>query len=416
LPLEDESVDLIVTSPPYFALRSYRDDGEHYDGQLGSEDSPQEFVDNLVDCVREWVRVLKPSGSMFVNLGDKMAGSGGHNNSNIGASKDRAPSRYNKESGGVRAKSRLLLPHRFAIACIDQLGLIVRMDMVWSKPNGLPESVTDRVRASHEYWFHITREPRYFSGVDEIREPTKQTHTPEEYAALLGEAWHDHEDNEHRGNRVATVANNPLGRLPGSVWTVPTEPLLVPDEVREARGLPDHFAAFPQEWPRKLISGWSPIGICTECEQPRVAVTEVLEGETTKRRIVSHAESKRWVAEFRRRVLAWGVTRQDINTATGTSDMYSHWTTKGEQPRIPSPEQWVLIDPLFGESSVMRPVWPDWFLELIYRLEDVPLRQRRPRDADGVEQYSFRQDFNPTQQTISGYKCACPSHRLLPRS
>jgi site-specific DNA-methyltransferase (cytosine-N4-specific) len=52
LPLEDESVDLIVTSPPYFALRSYRDDGEHYDGQLGSEDSPQEFVDNLVDCVR----------------------------------------------------------------------------------------------------------------------------------------------------------------------------------------------------------------------------------------------------------------------------------------------------------------------------------------------------------------------------
>ncbi len=76
LPFEDGSVDLIVTSPPYFALRSYRDDGEHYGGQIGSEDTPDLFLDALDECMVEWGRVLKPSGSVWINLGDKYAGSG----------------------------------------------------------------------------------------------------------------------------------------------------------------------------------------------------------------------------------------------------------------------------------------------------------------------------------------------------
>jgi DNA modification methylase len=71
LPLPDGSVDLIVTSPPYFGLRSYTDGGKHYDGQIGSERTPREYVANLLDCTREWMRVLKPEGSIFVNLGDK---------------------------------------------------------------------------------------------------------------------------------------------------------------------------------------------------------------------------------------------------------------------------------------------------------------------------------------------------------
>ena len=76
LPLPDESVDLIVTSPPYFGLRSYTDGGEHYAGQIGSEATPREFLEALWRCTREWMRVLKPSGSLFVNLGDKYAGGG----------------------------------------------------------------------------------------------------------------------------------------------------------------------------------------------------------------------------------------------------------------------------------------------------------------------------------------------------
>jgi DNA modification methylase len=73
LPLADDSVDLIVTSPPYFALRSYTDSGVHYRGQIGSEPTPAEFIASLLEVTRECVRVLKPSGSLFVNLGDKYA-------------------------------------------------------------------------------------------------------------------------------------------------------------------------------------------------------------------------------------------------------------------------------------------------------------------------------------------------------
>src|SRR5215472_9895635 len=77
LPLPDGSVDLIVTSPPYFGLRSYTDGGQHYAGQIGSEATPAEWVAALVECTREWVRVLKAEGSLFVNLGDKYAGNDG---------------------------------------------------------------------------------------------------------------------------------------------------------------------------------------------------------------------------------------------------------------------------------------------------------------------------------------------------
>jgi DNA modification methylase len=83
LPLADETVDLIVTSPPYFALRSYRDGDEHYDGQIGSEATPQAFLEALWAVLEECWRVLKPEGSCWVNLGDKRAGSGGHNNAGI---------------------------------------------------------------------------------------------------------------------------------------------------------------------------------------------------------------------------------------------------------------------------------------------------------------------------------------------
>ena len=262
LPVADDSVDLVVTSPPYFALRSYRDDGEHYDGQIGSEATPAEFLDALWAVTAECVRVLKPSGSLWVNLGDKYAGSGGHNNAGVGGT-GRGPTTYTKASGHARPKSLLGLPWRYAIGCIDDLGLILRAEVVWSKPNGLPESVTDRVRRSHEQWFHFTLEPRYFSALDEIRDPHK---TPGGMGwAADGKGKHYSEVDTRKGSNrgtntistqgggMTTFGGHPLGKLPGSVWSIPSEPLKVPDEL----GV-DHFAAFPQEWPRRLILGWCP--------------------------------------------------------------------------------------------------------------------------------------------------------------
>jgi DNA modification methylase len=295
LPLHDASVDLIVTSPPYFALRSYQDGGEHYAGQIGSEATPAEFLEALWACTTEWMRVLKPAGSMWVNLGDKYSQRvalrrSSHQDGLFPGRPELAKDWKRDRAAGlarmpyenvthpstgqyVPEKSLMGLPWRYALGCIDHLGLILRAELVWSKPNGLPESVTDRVRRSHEQWFHLVKQPRYYSAVDEIREAYDAGTTaryrngykqdPSDVARIgKGYDWSDAGPGQ--------LQTNPLGKLPGSVWEIPTEPLTVPDHL----GV-DHFAAFPTEWPRRLILGWSPPGICVQCEQGRRPVADV---------------------------------------------------------------------------------------------------------------------------------------------
>lgn len=198
--LENKSVDLVITSPPYFNLRGYTDNGEVYDGQIGNEPTPEQYVNSLLDVMSECVRVLKDEGSIWVNLGDK----------------------YNK-------KSLLGLPWRFALRCTDELKLILRAEIIWEKPAPIPETVQDRVRRTHETWFHFVKKPKYYYNVAH---------------RILPHQLH-------------------LSRVPGSVWTVGFEPLRVPEELNT-----QHFAAFPSEFPRRIILGWSPPGICSMCSQP----------------------------------------------------------------------------------------------------------------------------------------------------
>lgn len=289
LPLADESVDLIVTSPPYWAQRSYRDGGEHYDGQLGSEPSAREFLEALWVVTAECWRVLKPTGSMWVNLGDKRSGSSAPGTTTGLTSLQGTPQQrrvsgrgagvQGERSGGLaaypqagfgRPKSKMLLPHRYAIGCEDGaadpdgIGWIVRQDQVWWKANGLPESARDRTRDAHEYWFHLTKEPNYFAGVDHIRQPHAEG-TAARYAAGYGDrSAYDAERPSVGYSLGGDWTTNPLGAIPPSVWKMATEPLVVPSELEV-----DHFAAFPTEWPRRLILGWSPSGICTVCASPR---------------------------------------------------------------------------------------------------------------------------------------------------
>lgn len=219
LPLPRASVDLVVTSPPYFGLRSYHDGGEHYDGQIGEELTIAEFVDSLIQVTAECARVLKPTGSIWVNLGDKYSrGSrpAGQPQQSVHKGRPRnLVARKGRDNWDrIPGKSLLGVPWRYAIRCIDDLGLILRAEVVWSKPNGLPESVNDRVRRSHETWFHFTRKPYYFASTEAVRS------------------------------------------LPSSsVWDVATEPLQVPADIGVA-----HFAAFPTELPRRIIQGWCPEG------------------------------------------------------------------------------------------------------------------------------------------------------------
>lgn len=267
LPLADDSVDLIVTSPPYFALRSYQDGGEHYAGQIGSETTPTEFLEALLDVTRECVRVLKSTGSLWVNLGDKYSGAQAQNigGASRAGSSARTWAQTNPKRTGIPNKSLMGLPWRYAIACIDELGLTLRAEVVWSKPNGLPESVTDRVRRSHEQWFHFTLNPRYFSAVDEIREPYSGDRALSRRIKLTGAGAVGNKQSDR-----AWVEENPLGKLPGSVWVVPTEPLNVPEHL----GV-EHFAAFPTALPKRIVEGWSPTGICTACGQGRRPIVDV---------------------------------------------------------------------------------------------------------------------------------------------
>lgn len=311
LPLPDASVDLVVTSPPYYALRAYQDGGQTYDGQIGAEPTPAEYIANLVECTREWVRVLKPSGSLFVNLGDSYAGQTPGRQGDSGARYDRRsanePYRAAARRGDTAPRKSLRgLPWRYAIGCIDQLGLILRAEIIWSKPNGLPESVTDRVRRSHEQWFHFVRQPRYYSAVGEIREP---------HAAPFR-----------------------LGRLPGSVWEIATEPLRVPEHL----GV-DHFAAFPIEWPRRIITGWSPPGICVECGEGRRPVVSA-HGETPRQRGRRAGYSGRHEK----------VNRQELDTA-GSHNTWRTFTITGHACACPEPtaptRPAVVLDPFGGTGT-----------------------------------------------------------------
>ena len=225
LELPDASVDLVVTSPPYFGLRTYLDDGTPVASQIGAEPTPEGFVDALLAATEEMIRVLRPEGSIWINLGDRYAGA--------------VP--------GIPPKSLIGVPWRFAIRAIDELGLTLRGEVVWAKPNAMPESVTDRVRRVHETWFHFTLGPRYFADIDPIREPStcdrKRGSGPRSKRST------------GRGDVAAptTSHSNPKGKPPASVWSVSTRGLKVPAEL----GL-DHPAAFPVDLPLRIIAGWSP--------------------------------------------------------------------------------------------------------------------------------------------------------------
>jgi len=339
LPLEDATVDLVVTSPPYFGLRSYQDAGEHYAGQIGSEATPAEFVDALIAATREMVRVLKPSGSIWVNLGDKYAGNTGGDGvaatsaltgkgARIGSSRRITPG---------RPKSLIGIPARYMIRCIDDLGLILRAEVIWSKPNGLPESVTDRVRRSHETWFHFTKEPRYYSAVDEIREAHAPTSLAR-YAAGFGQTKSSAELDKRY--KAEVIEPNPLGKLPGSVWTIATQPLTVPTSL----GI-DHFAAFPMEWPRRIITGWSPREVCTVCGEGRRPVA------TADREHVDYGVSELRAVErvsATNGAVSGGVKRSTLgNTVSRTVTGYACACPNTTAPTTPG----VVLDPFSGTGT-----------------------------------------------------------------
>ncbi len=160
--LEDAGLkfDCLVTSPPFFGQRDYK-----VAGQIGLEDDPQEYIDKLVATFNAFLPILKPTGSVWVNLGDTYwSGRGQHRSGEIKQDARRfglRPQDKRRKGPWTRPKQLLLIPHRFAIA-MQHSEWIVRNDNVWVKPNPIPDQVRDRCSVSHEYMFHFVRQRFYY--------------------------------------------------------------------------------------------------------------------------------------------------------------------------------------------------------------------------------------------------------------
>jgi len=178
--LESESVQMCVTSPPYFGLRDY-----NVDGQIGLEATPALFVAKMVEVFEEVRRVLKPDGTCWINLGDSYnanqgAGFNAHSRTRphlsgegIGQKRIDEANRntVRKNLPGIKPKDLLGIPWRVAFA-LQEAGWWLRQDIIWSKPNPMPESVTDRCTKAHEYLFLLTKSAKYYYDNEAIKEPS----------------------------------------------------------------------------------------------------------------------------------------------------------------------------------------------------------------------------------------------------
>lgn len=166
--LPDECVDVCVTSPPYYSLRAYGED----ENEMGRETSPLEYVENLANLFDEVRRVLKPTGTLWLNLGDTYNGT---NNGNTEVKKNPALSNsqdglHKKEWKGLPVKSLIGIPWRVAFALQDR-GWVLRNDIIWNRVNSMPESAPDRISRTHEYIFMFSKSPTgYYFDNDSIME------------------------------------------------------------------------------------------------------------------------------------------------------------------------------------------------------------------------------------------------------
>ena len=294
--LDDESVQCVVTSPPYWGLRDYG-----VDDQLGLEATPEEFVENMVDVFREVKRVLRNDGTLWLNFGDSYFGGGRGDDSKLRGShkgqgtydsiKSSKPD-WNKVKG-LKPKDLVGIPWRVALA-LQADGWYLRSDIIWNKPNPMPESVTDRPTKSHEYIFLLTKSAKYYYDHEAIKEPSKDS-----YEGRRGELKHRNKTQSAMQDRVFNVKyTKDLTRNKHSVWKITTKPY------KEA-----HFATFPEELPETCIkAGTSKAGCCAECGKPykRIVETgdkytdEVYVGQATKDYKSAKAQNP---SDVKRRVL-----------------------------------------------------------------------------------------------------------------
>jgi len=315
----DECIDTCVTSPPYYGLRNYGEgtikiwggnpDCQHewlntpprrrrhpedvknlnskqatncgancelptqnicakcgaWRGQLGLEPTPEMYVEHLVEIFREVRRVLKKTGTLWLNMGDSYNGSGGAGGDyNKGGLKEGQPKYPGRCVSNLKPKDLVGIPWIVALALRTD-GWYLRQDIIWVKPSPMPESVKDRPTKAHEYIFLLSKSEKYFYDADAIRERTGNESDWKKYIQSFGSNKGADSDRLGKGYRKHSVPlTHPLGRNKRSVWFIATEPF------PEA-----HFATFPKALVEPCIkAGTSEKGNCPKCGAPWERVVE----------------------------------------------------------------------------------------------------------------------------------------------
>jgi len=338
--LPDNSVHCVVTSPPYWGLRDYG-----HDGQIGLEETPEDYVAEIVKVFSEIRRVLRDDGNCWLNLGDSYASAGGShgsrsdNQTGVGASRVHASGGGDKcarkPPSGNKPKYLIGIPWRVAFA-LQADGWWLRQDIIWSKPNPMPESVRDRCTKSHEYVFLLTQSQRNFYDAEAIKVEasvaTMERNKHKFNGAFKGqfsgtpgeERWQEGRAIEKPQFAADGLANR------RSVWTITTKPF---------RGA--HFATMPPDLAETCIkAGTSKGGCCPYCGSPWQRVTE--RTKLTRKR----------PNDYVKRTGEAGTGTSCANSVAGVAVKTLGWsqTCKCEQHE---PVPCVVLDPFTGSGTTL---------------------------------------------------------------
>ena len=235
---EGVKVQTCVTSPPYFGLRDYG-----HDGQIGLEDTPDEYIEAMVEVFSCVKNILADDGTLWLNIGDSYAGNNSQASNNGRAGFGNARERVvNRTGEGLKTKDLIGIPWMLAFA-LRADGWYLRQDIIWHKPNPMPESVTDRCTKAHEYIFLMSKSPKYYYDNETIKEQVKQDYGTRDRA---NGKYHNEGSGlqPHTGLEKSYETANKR-----SVWTVTTKPY---------EGA--HFAVFPTDLIEPCILAGAPVG------------------------------------------------------------------------------------------------------------------------------------------------------------
>lgn len=234
----DECIDMVMTSPPYFNLRNYG-----IEGQIGLEKNENDYIKIIIEITKEIYRILKKTGSFYLNLDDTFSGSQGGNHS-LDSKNRKTIGNVPRAKNNYPRKSLLCIPFRIAVKMIEEQDYILRNDLIWFKPNAMPENIRDRFVRDFEFLFFFTKNQDYFFNL--IKEPyTKELNR---WGGVINKGYENHKYKTL--SRKRSFRPDEKGRIKRSVWQINTNGF---------SGSGEHIAPFPEALVRNCIEASCPL-------------------------------------------------------------------------------------------------------------------------------------------------------------